>query len=654
MYKPELLIPAGNLESFFAALNGGADAVYLGLKSFNARMRAKNFSYQDLHNMVCEAHFRQKKVYVTLNTLVKNEEIPNLIDVLGVLSQIDIDALIIQDFAVLNLVKKNFRKLKIHSSTQMAVHNSAGCNFFEKQGFERTILSRELTAKELKNISKNSKIEKEIFVHGALCYSFSGYCLFSSYLGGSSANRGLCAQICRRNFASENIDTPFFSLKDFQLIDLIPLFSQLGISSLKVEGRMKNPEYIYNTARAYRMAIDDHTKIPEAKEVLKYDFAREKTSWFMGKDLQNSISSYTGTGIFIGKIVFVKNGGFEIESKIHINLNSKLRIRNIDDTEAEYLKINKVECDENKYFIYTNSENISVGMSVFLVGTNSLNFKTKFSNYNQKKFLSIGLRQKEIIKYSFKLSSTQVTKSKLYIRISKVEDIFKIDLSLFEAVFLKFRYCEFEKLLKTEILPDFKKKLFIEFPKFISEIKIQYVRQLGKRFVDKNFNNFVISHISQIELLPKNVNINCNENVYLLNDIAISYIQSLGIKNYCYPLETDYPNLLRGFDRSGIIPLYFYPELFYSRMPIKTGEIILDSKKKYKKTHFNGFTIITDSKPVSVTHNVRKFKSKGFHKFLVDMSTESNIEKYTAILKLIEKSERYQASVEFNMKKGLK
>ncbi|MDR2010126.1 MAG: U32 family peptidase [Bacteroidales bacterium] len=654
MYKPELLLPAGNLESFFAAIQGGADAVYLGLKKFNARNRAKNFSYTDLYNIIKEAHSRKKKIYVTLNTLIKNEELNELIEVLGVLSQLGIDALIIQDIAILNLVKKIFRNLKIHASTQMGVHNSAGCNFFEKQGFERVILSRELTRKELEKISGISKIQKEIFIHGALCYSFSGYCLFSSYLGGNSANRGLCAQVCRRSFISENNEDTFFSLKDFQLIDLIPLFSELKISSLKIEGRMKNPEYIYNTARAYRIAIDDHSRIPEAKKLLKYDFAREKTTWFMGGGVKESITSNTGTGIYIGKINSIDEKGFEIITDIKIDKGSKIRLRNNNDTEAEFIKIQNITNNKNCYFIYCNTKNLLPGMDIYLAGTGQHNFKDRFSGYEHKKILLPGQKQKEIIKKSFKIIPVRNPKTKIYVRISDPEYIDKMQYSDIEAVFLKLRYRDLEKIPGMNIPAGQKKKLYIELPKFIGELKIKYVRDLMKKLSECGYDNFVISHISQIDLLPKNVNINSNENVYLLNDIAIDYINSTGIKNYCYPLENDYPNLLKGNDRGGIIPVYFYPELFYSRMPVKAkGTITDNSKKKYNIHKFNGFTIITDVKPVSLLHSINKFKGKGFCKFLIDFSYEPDIRKCNLIIKDLDSFEKIHGATDFNMKKGL-
>ena len=194
MFKPELLLPAGTLEAFFAAMEGGADAVYLGLKKFNARNRARNFSYADLQNIMAEAHSRGRKVYVTLNTLIKNNELSELVETLSALSQCRPDALIIQDLAVANLVQRYFPDLNIHASTQMSVHNSKSCNFLKDCGFSRVVLARELTMHELSQLMRSVKVETEVFVHGALCYSVSGQCLFSSYLGGNSANRGLCTQ----------------------------------------------------------------------------------------------------------------------------------------------------------------------------------------------------------------------------------------------------------------------------------------------------------------------------------------------------------------------------------------------------------------------------------------------------------------------------
>ncbi|MDR2836854.1 MAG: U32 family peptidase, partial [Bacteroidales bacterium] len=401
MFNLELLLPVGSIENFFAAIRGGADAVYLGLKNFNARKKAKNFSYTEVFNLVREAHKNNVKVFITINTLIKNSEISELIKTLEIVSQIKPDAIIIQDFAIANLVKKYFNNIKIHASTQLASHNSADCVFFKKQGFERVILARELTENELISISKNSDIQKEIFVHGALCYSFSGHCLFSSFLGGNSANRGMCTQVCRRNFISENQKEPFFSLKDLQLINNIPLFSKLKINSLKIEGRMKSPEYVYVTSKAYRNAIDNFDMIEKSEEQLEQDFGREKTDFFFGKNISESISENPSTGIFLGKIFKLNSNSFQIISNIDLTKTSKLRVRIFSDTETEYIKIQKIEKNQNnKYTIYCNTDNLIENIEIFHVG-NIINTTNSFTNYIDKKFQYLPDSQIKAIVNSF-------------------------------------------------------------------------------------------------------------------------------------------------------------------------------------------------------------------------------------------------------------
>ena len=654
IYKPELLLPAGNIENLFAAFEGGADALYLGLKKFSARNKAKNFSEIELYNAVNTAHLRNKKIYVALNTLLKNEELFEIIDILNFLSQIKVDAVIIQDFAIINLIKKYFKNLKIHASTQMAVHNSIGCNFMEKQGFERVILSRELTEKELKKITEKTKIQTEIFVHGALCYSFSGQCLFSSYLGGNSANRGRCAQVCRRNFVSENTHSNFFSLKDFQLIDKIPLFSKLKITSLKIEGRMKNSEYVYNTVKAYRLAIDDHSKINEAKEILKYDFAREKTMWFMGKSVANSITSNSGTGIYIGKIQNINNNGFEIFSNETLTENSKLRYRNSEDTETDFLKIKSSSSSNNIYFINCETQNLKNGDDIYLLGNNSISFNNKFLSFKQPNFKLIPQNQKNSIKNTFKISTINNKTKKYFLRISNLNDIKELKISQFEAIFLKLTFSNIEKLKNIKITNEIKFKIFIELPKYISELMLENLRKLLNELYELGFKGFIISHISQIELLPPKSKIISNENVYLMNDISINYINSFRISEYCYPLENDYPNYLKSKDRKGIVPVYFYPELFYSRMPVKTINKIKDEDgKEYSKKIVNGFSVISDINPVSFTQTIEKLSNKGYHKFLIDLSNEENIFNLRNIMESIKKSIKIKDTFDFNIKKGL-
>ena len=192
--KQELLAPAGDIEAGYAALYYGADAVYLGLKNFSARATAANFGADDLNEFTAYAHSLGRKVYAAVNTLVQEDELPELLKTLDLCVKYDVDALIVQDLGVARVVRDVYPELELHASTQMAVHNKEGALALQKLGFSRVVLARELTLNEIKEISENSGVETEVFIHGALCYSYSGLCLFSSMMTGKSANRGKCIE----------------------------------------------------------------------------------------------------------------------------------------------------------------------------------------------------------------------------------------------------------------------------------------------------------------------------------------------------------------------------------------------------------------------------------------------------------------------------
>ncbi len=238
--KPELLSPAGNMESFFAAVENGADAVYFGLKDFSARASAQNFSLDDASKAIAYAHSKSIKVYIALNTLVKTLELERAVDLLIALEEIQPDSLIIQDLGLLYLIQSKFIGFNIHASTQMAIHNLVGVKQLEQLGFKRVILARELSIAEINNIVENSSIEIETFIHGALCYSYSGLCFFSSMIGGRSGNRGKCAQPCRKPYHSQSSGGGYlFSMKDLVTLSGISDLVDAGVGSLKIEGRMK-------------------------------------------------------------------------------------------------------------------------------------------------------------------------------------------------------------------------------------------------------------------------------------------------------------------------------------------------------------------------------------------------------------------------------
>ncbi len=333
--KPEILSPAGSLEAFFAAMESGADAVYCGLKEFSARAKAKNFSLGDLEQMLGYARGRGRKIYVTLNTLVKERELPQLAETLSALEALQVDGVILQDLAVWRMAREHFPGLELHASTQMTIHNAAGVKMLEKMGFTRAVLARELSLAEIAAIRAQTTVELEHFIHGALCFSFSGQCYFSSYLGGKSGNRGRCAQPCRRRYRYRQQDGYYFSPNDLSAIDLLPDLTKAGVISFKIEGRMKSAEYVANVVSAYRMALDAPSSgrsdaIREAKNLLKASFGRPPTQGFLpgGAPKDIAIPSVKGsTGRFLGEVSAVRGSEIAFKTRDRLHIGDRLRIQ---------------------------------------------------------------------------------------------------------------------------------------------------------------------------------------------------------------------------------------------------------------------------------------------------------------------------------------
>jgi len=333
--KPELLAPAGSLEAFFAAMEKGADAVYAGLRDFSARAKAKNFTFSQMERMTAYAHGQGKKLYVTLNTLVKEAELASLIDTLASLEAMRIDGVILQDMAVARLAREFFPGIPLHASTQMTIHNSLGVRQLEELGFERVVLARELHVDEISSIVASSRAEIECFIHGALCFSFSGQCYFSSFLGGHSGNRGRCAQPCRRQYKHKGKEGYYLSTNDFSSIEMIPALMKAGVASLKIEGRMKSAEYVASVIGAYRMVLDApegsyESAVTEAKALLKLSFGRVPTKGFLASQTPTDISTPSikgATGRYLGDIREIRGNRISFETRDRLHVGDRVRVQ---------------------------------------------------------------------------------------------------------------------------------------------------------------------------------------------------------------------------------------------------------------------------------------------------------------------------------------
>ncbi len=367
----ELLSPAGNLETAIAAFDGGADAVYCGLGRFNARERAENFTPETLGKLLDFAHLNGKKVYLTLNTLIWESEAGALFEQLLELDKLRPDALIVQDPGVTAIVRKYFPQIPLHASTQMGIHNSAGAELVRSLGFKRVILERQITLEELRLISRNTTLELEVFLHGSLCCSLSGRCLLSHAMYGESGNRGRCKQPCRRAFNSpgKNTGMRILSPADLAGNTLLEELDKLGVTSLKIEGRLRTPDYIWKTARAYRILLDapgDPAASLEAEKIFRSVPGRKKsTGFYFNRDWKKLIDPETsGTfGELCAGTLKVIRTGMLVKVNTTLHLGDRLRVMPLSSGEGESFTLAAMENFRRAKIIRAKS-----GETVFIPG----------------------------------------------------------------------------------------------------------------------------------------------------------------------------------------------------------------------------------------------------------------------------------------------
>ena len=338
--KIEILAPAGSYESFHAAIVAGADAVYAGGPKFGARAFAENFTEDQLLNAIDYAHLHQRKFYLTVNTLLKDYEIEQLPEYLEPLYQRGLDAVIVQDMGVLNVVRQYFPDMDIHASTQMTVTGVNGAQFLKENGAVRVVPAREISLEEVRNIKSVTGMEMECFVHGALCYCYSGQCLLSSLIGGRSGNRGQCAQPCRLPYTVDGEKGYLLSLKDICTLDIIPDLIESGIDSFKIEGRMKRPEYVAGVTSIYRKYVDLYMKNPQKpywvddkdKEMLMDLFNRGgfHTGYYKQKNGRNmiTIQKPNHIGVKVGTVLSQKGREVQMRALTDIAAGDLIEFKN--------------------------------------------------------------------------------------------------------------------------------------------------------------------------------------------------------------------------------------------------------------------------------------------------------------------------------------
>lgn len=414
MKKVELLAPAGNMENLKYAVMAGCDAVYLGLKKFGARAFSSNFSDSEFIEAVNYCHLYGVKVYVTLNTIIYDYEVEDFLETVDFIHKNNVDAVLIQDLGMLDLVRKTYPNLEVHASTQMHIHNLDGVKVLERLGIKRAVLARETSIDTIKYIKENSNIELEVFVHGALCVSYSGECLMSKFIGGRSGNRGECAGACRLSYDVVDDNNNILnknkypiSTKDLNTIYYIDKLIESGVASLKIEGRMKSKEYVYMVVKLYRDTIDNYYKtgkvIVNENDLLKLKkiFNREYTKGFLFNINNNElINSYRPNhmGVNVGKVLNYKNGYATILLTDHVSIGSGLRVLSKNNKDVgilvnEFYKNNKLVKDAYKDDIISIKVHDKVFKNDIVVITNDKSISNDIEDYiknNKRKVLISG------------------------------------------------------------------------------------------------------------------------------------------------------------------------------------------------------------------------------------------------------------------------
>lgn len=341
----ELLAPAGSYEAFLAAISNGCDAVYLGLNSFSARAYAENFNIDNLEEIIRYAHLRNVKVYVTMNTIVYESELNEAYKAIDKLNELGVDGVIVQDLALFTYIKDNFKELEAHASTQTGIDHLNGIRFFEELKADRVVLARETSIDDIRNIKKNSKMPLELFIHGALCVSYSGNCLMSGLIGLRSGNRGRCVGSCRKSFtlrSDQKIGEGYIlSMKDLNTTKYI---EQIQIAdSLKIEGRMKDPSYVASVVRNYRMLLDGTYKsIEEVNLNLAKTFNRTFTKGYLfGEDKKNitNIEKPNNYGYKIGTIGKINKNRYQLILSRPLKQGDQIRIASAKEINIPITKL---------------------------------------------------------------------------------------------------------------------------------------------------------------------------------------------------------------------------------------------------------------------------------------------------------------------------
>lgn len=688
--KVELLAPAGSKESFFAAVNSGANAVYMGGKNFNARHYSNNFTNEELKELVKYAHNKNVKVYITVNIILKDNEILEALNYVKYLYEINVDAVIVQDLGLIYLINKLIPNFSINVSTQASIYDKYGIEFFNDIKINRFILARELSLDEIKVISKSTDKKVETFIHGALCMSYSGQCYSSSFFGGRSGNRGKCAQPCRLNYnfvdkngreLEEYKDTPLLSLKDYKsgesTIDLI----KNGVYTLKIEGRMKSPEYTSIVVQYYRALIDN------------YLYGKEKILYSLEKKVESVFSRGFTNGYLLNNRQSMMAG---ISSNCKVN-NVESIVEEVKDRINPYGNFNRIDIDVdiiikigeniklsmfdgiNKIVVYSNSkveESVNKPISIGIVkeqisklGNTIFKIKSfniqceegsfvKKSELNEirrmctKKLYEVRanihnrIKEEEITKFDLNnlvdINKLKKVDSKISFKINNLDDLKYID-NRISRIYVPYDF-------NIEYIKDIKcNEKYLCIPNIMSEEQYNYCLENMSIF-EENYNGVCVNNIGSFYFFEKNSKliIHCGYFFNIINKYNVDYLFRKGARSVTLSCESNIKDIksISEFSNCKIeIPAYMYVQLMTmkncpfsvlkgcnskgncEKCEYSKEYMLKDRKNKYFNIERdNNISRLYNSVPVTILDRVNKFSDSNIDYYLIDSKFTKNVD----------------------------
>lgn len=659
----ELLAPAGHIESFFAALESGADAVYLGLKQLSARALAANFTLQELALLIPYAHRRQRKVHVALNSSIAAVQLDETLNMLQALSDLKADALIVQDPAVFYLARHYFPELRLHASTLMTIHNHAGVNQLEKLGAKRVVLARELSLQEIKQIADKSRIELEVFVHGALCYSYSGLCMASSFRGGQSGLQGRCVQPCRLRFRQGRKERFFLSCNDLCALPVLPQLKQMRLAAFKIEGRMKSADYIGQVVKAYRLVLDaprdrENEAVARAQEWLAQAPARRLTVGFLKKGNSDEVLSphrSGSSGLWVGTVKAVNRSELTVSLRHDVHPGDRLRPESLEGKEKSAFTITELFSSGGERLIagvagdtviipgkgkFQPRERLfRVGAKVRSKGKGWPEIRREAADRGRRtedKRGGSGARFRAKFPYPSKVwEEWPVPKLKppetetLIVKIDRAHELAAAFRSPANWVALTATRSNLEKLARKRLIPAQKSRLVWSIPPLVSEKELDYYRPAIDWYRNKGFLTWELNNWGQFDFFSDNSGLRliAGFRFNLRNPAALAAVAEAGCQWSVMSLEITQEELrIVGREPTATLPIvtvYAWPPLFSSRLIPKLLEgkaFVTPRKENYFYRKSSEYSFIYADRPVNWMEKIPALRSYGFRYFMLDLS----------------------------------